>query len=175
MPTPDTALVYPGMCLLEGTNISEGRGTTRPFEIFGAPWLESRRLADELNGSVWLEGAILRPHEFIPTFGKHSGQLCRGAQLHVTDPARFRPYRAGLGLLVALWRFEGSTWNEPPYEYEYGKMPIDILTGGSGVRKAVEAHDLAALERLATTDLEAWSGVVGEHLLYDREAGGFRG
>ena len=175
MPTPDTALVYPGMCLLEGTNISEGRGTTRPFEIFGAPWVDSKRLADELNGSLWLEGARLRPHEFIPTFGKHSGQLCRGAQLHVTDPVGFRPYRAGLGILAALWRFEGSAWKEPPYEYEYGKMPIDILTGGSRVREAVEAQSPAALERLATTDMDAWSGTVSEHLLYEREAGELRG
>ena len=131
MPTLDTATVYPGMCLLEGTNLSEGRGTTRPFEIFGAPFLEAGRLAGEVN-SMGLAGVYLRELSFQPTFGKYAGQLCHGAQLHVTDRGRFRSYDTALHLLEWISRHypEQFRWNDPPYEYEYEKLPIEVLTGG---------------------------------------------
>lgn len=151
MPTRDTALVYPGMCLLEATNLSEGRGTTRPFEIFGAPWIDPWDLCGSLNGTDFLQGAVLRPHFFIPTFNKHKGIRCGGAQMHVTDEQTFRPFLAGLGILEYCFRLSETKWNDPPYEYEYEKMPIDILAGGDHVRKAVSAHAVGALEGLSVT------------------------
>ena len=172
MPSTDTAMVYPGMCLLEATNISEGRGTTRPFEIFGAPWIDGFELAGRLEHTGWLSGAVLRPHEFIPTFGKHVGRLCRGAQLHVTDPALFRPYRAGLAILMELWTWSETGWKPPPYEYERERMPIDILTGGTEVREAVETHDTGSIDRLAAADIEEWTARVSPYLLYERDMTG---
>lgn len=130
MPTLDTATVYPGMCLFEGTNVSEGRGTTRPFEIFGAPWIDAERLCAALKERE-LPGVLFREWCFEPTFQKHARNLCQGAHLHVTDRDRFEPWRTGLEILRTirgLWprHFE---WKEPPYEYEYEKLPIEILLG----------------------------------------------
>ncbi len=153
MPTRDTALVYPGMCLLEATNLSEGRGTTRPFEIFGAPWLDPWKLVEALEGTPFMSGARLRPLYFIPTFNKHSGRKCGGAQLHVVDPARFRPFLAALGILEYCFRLKETRWNPPPYEYEYERMPIDILAGGVHVREFITSHDKGALEGLSVTPL----------------------
>jgi len=169
MPTPEAALVYPGMCLLEATNVSEGRGTTRPFTVFGAPWLDGRRLCDGLNGTPWMEGARLRPHSFMPTFGKHSGSLCRGCEIHVTDRVSFRPLRAGLGIMADLFEYSTTCWKPPPYEYEYDLMPIDILAGGPRLREAVEAGDRETLMDLAEGDAEAHRELVGEALIYRRE------
>jgi len=166
MPTPGTALVYPGMCLLEATNLSEGRGTTRPFEIFGAPWIDPWHLAEALEGTPFLRGARLRPLYFIPTFQKHAGVKCGGAQIHVTDPDSFRPFLTGLGILEYCFRSGETRWNPPPYEYEYQKMPIDILAGSPGVREAVDSHDAGALQELSVTPLSSYrrtlSGVIGD-------------
>ena len=131
MPTLGTATVYPGMCLLEGTNISEGRGTTRPFEIFGAPFLDAERLAEELN-SRQLPGAYFRPIWFEPTFQKFAGQLCAGAQLHVLDRDRFQPFATGLEIIRTIRRLDSNSfqWKQPPYEYESRRLPIEILLGG---------------------------------------------
>ena len=156
MPTRDTALVYPGMCLLEATNLSEGRGTTRPFEIFGAPWLDPHHLCSELNGSVFMKGAVLRPHCFIPAFNKHTGIKCGGAQIHVTDGDSYRPFLAALGILRYCFKFPETRWNNPPYEYEHEKMPIDILAGGTHVRKSVEAGDKDELVALSRTPEKEW-------------------
>lgn len=169
MPTPRTALVYPGMCLLEGTNLSEGRGTTRPFEIFGAPWLDDGELCSALSGSVFTRGAVLRRHRYIPTFGKHSGTLCRGAQIHVTDPEAFRPLRAALGILAFCFRSSQTEWRGPPYEYEREMLPIDILAGGAEIRTAVESGDTDSLLRLASPPLEEWRRIVEGKLIYQRE------
>lgn len=130
MPGPDTALVYPGMCLLEGTNVSEGRGTTRPFELFGAPWMDGRRLVSAL-GNLGLPGVHFREAAFEPGFQKHAGKLCRGAQLHVTDRSTFRPVRTGLAIVRLLHEmYPGDfAWKQPPYEYEEVKLPIEILCG----------------------------------------------
>ena len=130
MPAIDTAIVYPGMCLFEGTNVSEGRGTTRPFELFGAPWIDSNRLARDLR-SLELPGVHFRQASFEPGFQKFAGEICRGCQLHVTDRRTFRPVSTGLEILHVLKetypdRFE---WKQPPYEYEYEKLPIEILCG----------------------------------------------
>ncbi len=160
MPTLDTALVYPGMCLLEATNLSEGRGTTRPFEIFGAPWLNAWKLCGDLNGSPFMEGAILRPHFFIPTFNKHSGVKCAGAQIHVVNKSTYRPFKAGLGILNHCFKNEKTAWNDPPYEYEYKLMPIDILAGNSRVREAVDSRDDASLIDLSYTSTDLWKQTV---------------
>ena len=157
MPTRETALVYPGMCLLEATNISEGRGTTRPFELFGTPWTDPWELCGELNGSVFMKGAVLRPHFFIPTFNKHQGKKCGGAQIHVSDEESFRPFLASLGILEYMFRSAETRWNQPPYEYEYHKMPIDILAGGTHVREAVSAGNKDELVSLSYTPEEEWS------------------
>ncbi len=139
MPTWETALVYPGMVLLEGTNISEGRGTTMPFQLFGAPFLDQKQFLLELKGAR-LEGVTLRPVSYEPAFDKYKGQACFGFQLHITDKNRFRPYRMGLALLQALRRTHPDrfSWLDPPYEYEWKKLPIDILIGSDAVRRRVE-------------------------------------
>lgn len=169
MPTPETALVYPGMCLFEATNLSEGRGTTRPFQVFGAPWLDASSLAGELNGSVWMEGALLRPHEFIPTFGKHRGLTCPGAEIHVRDRSSFRPLRAAVGILRHCFRYSPTRWNPPPYEYEREKMPVDILAGGDWLREGIAAGDeRLLLERCRGNPLEH-AEAVRDVILYTRE------
>ncbi|HVR42316.1 MAG TPA: DUF1343 domain-containing protein [Thermoanaerobaculia bacterium] len=139
MPTVATAAVYPGMCLVEGTNLSEGRGTTRPFELFGAPWLEPFRLADELN-RIGLPGVRFRPHNFLPTFQKHAGKVCGGVELHVTDRVSFEPYRTGLWCIkVARDLDPGSfNWRREPYEFESDRLAIDLLAGSSRFREIVE-------------------------------------
>ena len=130
MPTPDTAVVYPGMCLLEGTNISEGRGTTRPFELFGAPWIDGEKLSRELS-TRGLPGIHFREAAFAPGFQKYAGEICRGAQMHVTDRQVFRPLRTGLEILRTVRDMypDGFAWKQPPYEYEHKKLPIEILCG----------------------------------------------
>lgn len=142
MPTPDTARVYPGGCLVEGTLLSEGRGQTRPFEIWGAPHVDGARLAREVS----VEGAVLRPLHFQPTFHKHAGQRCGGVQVHVTDEARFRPYEAYLRMLDAALRQreDAPRWRTEVYEYVVDRPAIDLLTGGPEFRRAVdEAHGLS--------------------------------
>src|SRR4030042_1824688 len=139
MPTLDTATVYPGMCLLEGTNLSEGRGTTRPFEIFGAPFIEPDLLVKHLEKSK-LPGVMFRPLYFQPTFQKHAGKTCGGAQLHVTHRERFKPFKTGVAILKAVHDLypEYFSWKQPPYEYETEKMPIDILAGTGKLRGDIE-------------------------------------
>ena len=131
MPTPDTALVYPGMCLFEGTNISEGRGTTRPFEHFGAPWIDPSELKKNFD-ALDLPGIHLRETSFEPGFQKFAGETCRGGQLHVTDRTSFLPVKTGLELIRLIRKMypEDFAWKKPPYEYEYVKLPIEILCGG---------------------------------------------
>jgi uncharacterized protein YbbC (DUF1343 family) len=131
MPTLDTATVYPGMCLLEATNLSEGRGTTRPFELFGAPWIDADDFAAEMN-SRQLPGVFFRGAWFQPSFHKFAGQLCGGAQLHVTDRNTFLPFRTAVEILRHIHtRYAGQfAWKQPPYEYEYHKLPIEVLLGG---------------------------------------------
>jgi uncharacterized protein YbbC (DUF1343 family) len=139
MPTPDTARVYPGACLVEGTNLSEGRGTTRPFELVGAPWLDPWKLARALEAER-LPGAAFRPAFFTPTFQKHAGRLCGGVQVHVTDRRRFSAWLTYL-LLIAHARAQDERrflWRDPPYEYEHIKRPIDILCGTDRIRLAIE-------------------------------------
>lgn len=133
MPTVDTAFVYNGTCLFEGTNISEGRGTTRPFELIGAPWLPAYELADFLNEKK-LNGVLFRPVYFTPAFSKHAGDLCRGVQLHVTDRQSFRPVKTGLHLLAAVMQFSGKEFAFTPAYTDKGKPMIDYNTGSDIIR-----------------------------------------
>ncbi len=141
MPTPDTARVYPGLCLIEGTNLSEGRGTTRPFEWIGAPFVQGRELARALNAAR-LPGVHFRPCQFQPTFHKWKGRLCGGIQLHVTNQRRFKPYLTGLALLAHTRRLypRQFSWRKPPYEFERRKLPIDLLCGTDRIRRELEAE-----------------------------------
>ena len=140
LPTPASCDVYPGMVLVEGTNLSEGRGTTRPFELVGAPYLDPERFAQAV-APEHLHGVRLRPCWFEPTFQKHEGVLCGGVQLHVTDRAAFRPVTTAVALLKAAKEQapDAFNWRPPPYEYEEVLMPIDILWGHDGLRKGLDA------------------------------------
>ena len=148
MPTLDTAIVYPGTVLFEGTNVSEGRGTTRPFELLGAPWVPDERFAEALNARK-LPGVHFRPTVFEPTFHKHAKATCGGCQIHVTDRSVFQPVLTGV-LLTEAFRATDSgwfEWRQPPYEYEYEKLPFDILAGTAETREQIElgirAEDIA--------------------------------
>jgi uncharacterized protein YbbC (DUF1343 family) len=140
MPTLDAAIVYPGTVLFEGTMLSEGRGTTRPFELVGAPWIEAERFAREMN-DLGLPGAHFRPAMFEPTFQKHAKTACGGCQIHVTDRAAFRPVLTGAALIQTFRRLnpEKFAWRQPPYEYEHEKLPIDILAGSDQLRQQIDA------------------------------------
>ncbi len=140
MPTLDTAIVYPGTVLFEGTNVSEGRGTTRPFELAGAPWVTDERFAEALNARD-VPGVHFRPAVFEPTFHKHAATSCGGVQIHVTNRAAFPAVQVGV-LLTEAFRNAGPsafTWRQPPYEYEYTLLPFDILCGTSTTREQLEA------------------------------------
>ncbi|MHB8875877.1 MAG: exo-beta-N-acetylmuramidase NamZ family protein [Myxococcaceae bacterium] len=140
MPTPATALVYPGMCLLEGTNLSEGRGTCRPFEQFGAPWLDGHALAGRLVREG-LPGVGFRPVAFTPTFDKHAGAQCQGAMLHVTDRAAFRPLRTAIAAVQAARELapERFAWRQDAYEFVDQVPAFDLLCGTDQVRRGIEA------------------------------------
>jgi len=171
MPTLDSAVVYPGFCLLEGTALSEGRGTTRPFEIFGAPYIDPHRLCDELR-SCGLPGVHFRPLYFEPTFQKHAGTVCGGAQMHVTDRAAFRSVITAVAVLETIVRLypDSFAWKEPPYEYETVKLPIDILAGGAALRAQIEGNaPLEEVEESWRDGLAAFGRARAEFLLYDRE------
>jgi uncharacterized protein YbbC (DUF1343 family) len=184
MPTPDTARVYPGMCLLEACTPSEGRGTTRPFEIFGAPWIEAARLKRDLD-ALDLPGVAFREQGFQPTFHKGMGRLCGGVQIHVLDPHKFCPVLTGFAALWAL-RQQGALtepvainpldpkdlpdsfgWKAPPYEYEATKLPIDILAGHARWREMLEAgRSPWHLAAEWAADEEAWLERREPFLLY---------
>jgi uncharacterized protein YbbC (DUF1343 family) len=139
LPTLDSAIVYPGAVLFEGTQLSEGRGTTRPFELIGAPWIDGERLADAMNARR-LPGVRFRAVVFEPTFQKHARQTCGGCQIHVLDRASFLPLRTAVEL-IEEFRLQDRTrfvWRQPPYEYETAKMPIDILYGSGRLREAID-------------------------------------
>jgi uncharacterized protein YbbC (DUF1343 family) len=131
-------MVYPGQVLWEGTNVSEGRGTTQPFELFGAPFIEPRLLTAATAPE--LPGVTLRPVTFEPTANKWSGLPCHGFQIHVTDPYRYRPYATSLKLLQAVIRHhrQNFQWKSPPYEYEFERLPIDLIIGDRTVRERIE-------------------------------------
>lgn len=140
LPTPESAMVYPGQVIWEGTNISEGRGTTQPFELFGAPFVDIDKIVAFMGGGR-LKGCVLRPTVFEPTANKWKNIPCHGFQIHVTEPARFVPYEISLKLLAAVIFHHGEQfeWKLPPYEYESEILPIDLIIGNGQIRKEIEA------------------------------------
>ena len=168
IPTLDSAIVYPGAVLFEGTRLSEGRGTTRPFELIGAPWIDGDRLADAMNARG-LPGVFFRPVFFEPTFQKHARETCGGCQLHVRDRAAFRPVRTAVELMAEFRRQDPAryAWREPPYEYEADKQPIDILYGSDRLRTTLDAGgDVAALVASWAPDEEAFKRTRNKYLMY---------
>ncbi len=158
IPTVKTAIVYPGSVLLEGTNLSEGRGTTIPFELFGAPFVDTGRLLKMLEEKD-LGGCRFRRHDFIPTFNKYKTILCNGIQIHVTDPENFHPVAAMMDILDSIIEIspkDSIRFNPPPYEYENELTPFDILSGDSGMRKALINRQDTRIEK------ERWSYEIEE-------------
>ena len=152
IPAVDSAVVYPGSVMIEGTEVSEGRGTTRPFEILGAPYIEPRRLIDELKRDN-LRGVNFRPLHFLPTFHKFAGRMCGGIQIHVTNRQTFRPVITGVAIISAIRRlYPGEfAWRRPPYEYVHDRLPFDVITGTSRLREQIDAGvSVAQIE-------ESWS------------------
>ncbi len=169
LPTPTSALVYPGQVLWEGTNISEGRGTTQPFELFGAPFLDTARVEAWLNKDK-LPGVHLRPLAFEPTSDKWEKRLCRGFQLHIIDSRTYRPYRTTLTLLQAVVSEhpDAFQWQPPPYEYEFEKLPFDLITGDPSVRKAVEGLDpVGEIEQMWAEEMKCFEQIRRHYLLYE--------
>ncbi len=159
MPTLDTAIVYPGTVLFEGTMVSEGRGTTRPFELIGAPWLDGAALTARLNQSG-LTGVRFREVVFEPTFQKHAKVPCGGCQIHVKSRWDFEPVKVGVAVMRECYALgpDQFKWRDPPYEYEHDKMPIDILAGSPTLRQQIQqlfpVDDIAASWRQGVKDFE---------------------
>jgi len=169
MPRLETALVYPGQVLIEGTNLSEGRGTTVPFEVVGAPYVDPDALIESL-APYSMPGISIRPVRFRPTISKWADASCGGVALYVVDPAAVRSYTATLAILACVRSFypEDFAWLPPPYEYESVRMPIDILTGNSHVRETIDADQTspADVQRLAELDVDDWLQRSSQFRLY---------
>lgn len=169
MPTVATALVYPGMCLGEGTNVSEGRGTCKPFEQFGAPWLSSHEVAAHLN-ALALPGVVFRPCSFTPTFDKFTGRSCEGAFLHVTDARTFDPFVTGIAVFQACRTLGRGAfaWRADAYEFVDDIPAFDLLCGTSAVRRGIEAGwPLAKIVAGFDNDRRPFMSLRRKHLLYD--------
>lgn len=168
LPTPESARVYPGQVIWEGTNVSEGRGTALPFELFGAPFLETEKIMAEPELRQ-LAGAVLRPIVFEPTSNKWAGKACRGFQIHVTNPEAYQPYLSSLRLLRAIIRHHSADfeWKQPPYEYEFEKMPIDLIIGDKEIRERIENLDsLGEISASWQRDLENFCKISRRFHLY---------
>lgn len=168
MPAVETAVVYPGMCLIEGTRMSEGRGTTRPFEIFGAPYIDGWKLADALN-ALRLGGVHFRPIQFEPTFQKHAKISCEGCFRHVTDRAKFESVLSTVAMLQEVVRAWGDKfeWLPPPYEYEEKLLPIDILAGNDWLRAAImNLEPLVHIRERFRSECAAFEPMRKEALIY---------
>lgn len=168
MPTLEAATVFPGTVHLEGTQMSEGRGTTRPFELVGAPYIEADRFAQALNG-MGLPGVYFRSCVFLPTFQKHGGEACGGVQIHVTNRETFQPALSGIAVVKIAFDMYGDDfkWKNPPYEYEYDKNPFDVIAGTSKVREAIERGDsLESIKESWQVPLAEFSRLRGDFLLY---------
>ncbi len=168
MPLSETALVYPGQVIWEGTNLSEGRGTCRPFETFGAPFLDTEAVKQRLSIEL-TAGCYLQEISFRPTFNKWEGELCRGFMIHVLNPSTFRPYTVSLALLKTILETheEQFDWKPPPYEYEYKKMPIDMILGDSSLRRGLEGgEDVGLMEEKWKKELDDFREQRSRFLLY---------
>lgn len=168
LPSPVSAMVYPGQVLWEGTNVSEGRGTTLPFEIFGAPFMNPELLLSTLDKNK-LPGIILRPVVFEPTSNKWKGSACKGLQIHVTNPYEFMPYITTLRLLQAVISHHGDRfqWKRPPYEYEFERQPIDLIIGDQAIRRRIEnLDDIDQIEKSWLEDLKTFTEASQRFHLY---------
>jgi uncharacterized protein YbbC (DUF1343 family) len=168
IPTLDSATVFPGTVHIEGTQISEGRGTTRPFELVGAPYVEAAPFARALE-ALGLPGVKFRASNFQPTFQKHGGVTCGGVQIHVTDRASFEPVKTGVAVVKTLFDMyrEEFRWKEPPYEYVFDKNPFDVIAGTDRLRKSLERGDsLEAIVDSWGEELREFDGIRGKYLLY---------
>ncbi len=168
MPTLDSATVFPGTVHLEGTQVSEGRGTTRPFELVGAPYIEAAEFERHLQ-AVGLPGVRFRASNFLPTFQKHAGAVCGGVQIHVTERQSFKPVITGVAVVKACFDLYGESfrWKEPPYEYVFDKNPFDVISGGDALRQSIERGD--SLEDIANSwaeGLSEFTSLRSEYLLY---------
>jgi uncharacterized protein YbbC (DUF1343 family) len=169
MPTLDTAVVYSGVVFLEGTNVSEGRGTTRPFELIGAPFIDPYELAGALEHEV-LPGVLFRPLHFQPAFHKFAGAVCGGVQIHVIDRSSFKPVITGVAIVGAILRLypDSFEWKQPPYEYVYDKLPFDVINGSSRLREQIEAGmNIRGIEESWRGSLDEFADRRKEYLLYD--------
>ena len=170
MPSAATALVYPGQVIWEGTNVSEGRGTCLPFALFGAPFIEPAEILRQAEKSADMPGCNLRPLIFEPTSNKWAGKACKGFQIHITDPAAFRPYRTSLALLqsVMLLYPEAFLYKEPPYEYEYERLPMDLILGDRKVRQNIEqGQNIMDMEKSWQNDLHDFEKLRQDVFLYN--------
>jgi len=168
MPTLQTAVVYPGSCLFEATNVSEGRGTTLPFELIGAPWINPWQWVEALNTQK-LSGVLFRPLYFRPMFNKYMGQACGGVQIHVINRIQFDSYLTGIIMIKTLFDLypDSFSWKQPPYEFEKVKMPIDILCGSDKIRLCIEQkNDVHELAGSWQSELQGFSEHVRPFLLY---------
>ena len=175
-PNVSMARAYAGTVMLEGATLSEGRGTTRPLELFGAPDIDARAVIAEMRAFApqWLKGCVLRDMWFEPTFHKHVGQLCSGVQIHVDDPAydhqAFQPWRVQALGFKAIRRLypDYDLWRDFPYEYAFGKLPIDVINGAPGLREWVDdtASTPDDLDAVAQPDERRWEEIRRPHLLY---------
>jgi uncharacterized protein YbbC (DUF1343 family) len=168
IPTLDSATIFPGTVHLEGTQISEGRGTTRPFELVGAPYVEAGDFARRLE-SIGLPGVRFRPTNFLPTFQKHAGVTCGGVQIHVLDRLELRPVVTGLAVVKTCYDLYGEDfrWKEPPYEYVFDKNPFDVISGTDRLRLWLERGDsLEEIERSWRAGLPEFEAARQKYLLY---------
>jgi uncharacterized protein YbbC (DUF1343 family) len=169
MPRVSTATVYPGMCLIEGTQLSEGRGTTLPFELCGAPGIDAHHLAEALN-SENLPGVLFRPQYFKPSFQKYAGKTCGGIQMHVTNRDAFKPLITGIAVIRAIAHLFPKVfkWRTEPYEFVSDRPAIDLLYGHPELRETLipENHSLAEIEASWQADLEDFQIIRNNYLLY---------
>jgi uncharacterized protein YbbC (DUF1343 family) len=157
IPTPNSCKVFPGTVHLEGTQMSEGRGTTRPFELVGAPYIQADEYAEELT-RLNLPGVLFRASVFMPTFQKHGGKACGGVQIHVTDRDSFEPVQTGVAIVKTAYDMYPNDfrWKEPPYEYEYTRNPFDVIAGTTGLREQIERGE--SLDAI----VDSWEPRLGE-------------
>jgi uncharacterized protein YbbC (DUF1343 family) len=169
LPVPESTYVYPGQVVLEGTNLSEGRGTCRPFEIFGAPFLDTEAVKASLPEKA-LAGCVLQDYVFRPTFNKWKGDRCAGFLIHILDPLLYRPYLMSLALIQATLKTHRThfQWKGPPYEYEYERNPIDLIIGDSSLQVQLEkGADVFEISASWRKELDSYLEWRQEYLLYD--------
>jgi uncharacterized protein YbbC (DUF1343 family) len=168
LPTPMSTMVYPGQVLWEGTNVSEGRGTAQPFELFGAPYIDVNKIAAELEATQ-TPGVLFRPVVFEPTSNKWRETPCNGFQIHVMDPLRYRPYKTTLHLLRTILAEHRAQfqWKPPPYEYEFKRLPIDLIIGNQSIRKQLEnLEPIDAIEADWQEELDQYKKISRKYQIY---------